>query len=95
MATKNETICRRLFLIFHLQKLRMALDFDLDSEASYSNDLAEALKDIRAEYQAQLEAIKGGEDDAWWVWTSQFNTYANPSRLSISTREREKKQIDD
>ena len=43
----------------------MALDFDMDSEASYSNDLAEALKDIRAEYQAQLEAIRGGEDDAW------------------------------
>jgi len=34
--------------------------------ASYSNDLAEALKDIRAEYQAQLEAIRGGEDDAWF-----------------------------
>jgi hypothetical protein len=47
------------------EKLRMALDFDFDSEASYSNDLAEALRDIRAEYQAQLEAVRGDSDDSW------------------------------
>ena len=47
------------------QKLRMALDFDFDSDAAYNNDLAEALKDIRAEYQAQLEAIRGDSDDSW------------------------------
>ena len=43
----------------------MALDFDFDSDAAYNNDLAEALKDIRAEYQAQLEAIRGDSDDSW------------------------------
>jgi len=47
------------------EKLRLALDFDFDTGASYSNELAEALKDIRAEYQAQLEAISGAEDDGW------------------------------
>jgi len=64
LVTKDEEIAflKRVYE----EKLRMALDFDLDSEASYSNDLAEALKDIRAEYQAQLEAIRGGEDDAWF-----------------------------
>jgi len=48
------------------EKLKMALDFDFDSDATYSNDLAEALKDIRAEYQAQLEAISGGADETWF-----------------------------
>merc|ERR1712227_981466 len=64
LVTKDEEIAflKRVYE----EKLRMALDFDLDSEASYSNDLAEALKDIRAEYQAQLEASRGGEDDAWF-----------------------------
>ena len=46
--------------------MRLALDFDFDTGASYSNELAEALKDIRAEYQAQLEAISGAEDDGWY-----------------------------
>lgn len=40
------------------EKLRFALDFDLDSDTTFSSDMAEAIKDIRAEYQAQLEALK-------------------------------------
>jgi len=64
LQTKDEEIA--FLKKVYEEKLRMALDFDMDSEASYSNDLAEALKDIRAEYQAQLEAIRGGEDDAWF-----------------------------
>ena len=63
LTTKDEEIAflKRIYE----EKLRLALDFDFDSETSYSNELAEALKDIRAEYQAQLEAIRGAEDDGW------------------------------
>jgi intermediate filament protein if len=60
------------------EKLRMALDFDIDSDATYSNDLAEALKDIRAEYQAQLESIRGDTDESWFQ--SKFNTMMQTSQ---------------
>jgi len=59
------------------EKLRMALDFDFDSDAAYNNDLAEALKDIRAEYQAQLEAIRGDSDDSWFQ--QKFNAMMQTS----------------
>ena len=45
------------------------MDLNFDSEdyrAMFSNELALALRDIRAEYDAILEAQKGADNDSWY-----------------------------
>merc|ERR1711915_357348 len=44
----------------HNEHLRSALEFDITA-IPYSNDLAIALRDMRTEYQQQLEAVKVSE----------------------------------
>ena len=51
------------------EKLKALMSIDLGSDAfasAFSNELALALRDIRAEYDAILEAQKGADNDSWY-----------------------------
>jgi len=76
LVTKQEEIdfLKRVYE----EKLAMALDFDIDTDAAYSNDLALALRDIKAEYQAQLEAVGGNQNNAWFQ--EKMNTMMQTSQ---------------
>jgi hypothetical protein len=56
------------------EKIKVLLSFDLGSDAfkaAFSNELALALRDIRAEYESILESTRHGESDAWYK--AKFN----------------------
>merc|ERR1711872_638073 len=51
------------------EKIRQLMDLNFDSEdfrAMFSNELALALKDIRAEYDGLLEANRGADTESWY-----------------------------
>merc|ERR1719369_1363512 len=51
------------------EKIRQLMDWDFGTEdfrAMFSNELALALKDIRAEYDAILEANRGADTESWY-----------------------------
>merc|ERR1712176_1559433 len=73
------------------EKLRMALDFDFDCDAANNNDLADALRDIRAEYQAQLEAIRGDSDNSWFQ--EKFNVMMQTSEKQRGELEMARSEI--
>ena len=50
------------------EKIRQLMDWDFGTEdfrAMFSNELALALKDIRAEYDGLLEANRGADTESW------------------------------
>jgi chromosome segregation ATPase len=90
LVTKDEEIAflKRIYE----EKLRLALDLDMDStdvQAIYSHELGKALCDIRAEYQAQLEAIRGGSDDSWYQskFTAMMQTSEKQGRELLMAKE--------
>jgi len=65
------------------EKIRQLMDLNFDSEdyrAMFSNELALALRDIRAEYDAILEAQKGADNDSWYK--AKFNEMMMTSQRS-------------
>jgi len=65
------------------EKIRQLMDLNFDSEdyrAMFSNELALALRDIRAEYDAILEAQKGADNDSWYK--AKFNEMMLTSQRS-------------
>jgi intermediate filament protein if len=65
------------------EKIRQLMDLNFDSEdyrAMFSNELALALRDIRAEYDAILEAHKGADNDSWYK--AKFNEMMMTSQRS-------------
>ena len=55
----------KLFVSFSPQLMDLNFDSE-DYRAMFSNELALALRDIRAEYDAILEAQKGADNDSWY-----------------------------
>merc|ERR1719167_2180520 len=65
------------------EKIRQLMDINFDSEdwrTMFSNELALALRDIRAEYDAILEAQKGADTDSWYK--AKFNEMLATSQRS-------------
>merc|ERR1712137_142093 len=65
------------------EKIRQLMDINFDSEdwrTMFSNELALALRDIRAEYDAILEAQKGADNDSWYK--AKFNEMMMTSQRS-------------
>jgi len=65
------------------EKIRQLMDINFDSEdwrTMFSNELALALRDIRAEYDAILESQKGADTDSWYK--AKFNEMLATSQRS-------------
>jgi len=65
------------------EKIRQLMDLNFDSEdwrTMFSNELALALRDIRAEYDAILESQKGADNDSWYK--AKFNEMILTSKRS-------------
>jgi len=65
------------------EKIRQLMDINFDSEdwrTMFSNELALALRDIRAEYDAILESQKGADNDSWYK--AKFNEMLATSQRS-------------
>merc|ERR1719315_1007239 len=65
------------------EKIRQLMDINFDSEdwrTMFSNELALALRDIRAEYDAILESQKGADTDSWYK--ANFNEMLATSQRS-------------
>lgn len=65
------------------EKVKALLSLDLGSDAfrsAFSNELALALRDIRGEYEAIMEANRGQNTDAWY--RAKFNEV-----MSVTTRQ--------
>merc|ERR1719289_259437 len=65
------------------EKIRQLMDINFDSEdwrTMFSNELALALRDIRAEYDAILETQKGADTDSWYK--AKFNEMLATSQRS-------------
>ena len=57
----------KVILIKHFIFQLMDINFDSeDWRTMFSNELALALRDIRAEYDAILESQKGADTDSWY-----------------------------
>merc|ERR1712212_473766 len=76
------------------EKIRQLMDLNFDSEdyrAMFSNELALALRDIRAEYDAILEAQKGADNDSWYK--AKFNEMLATSQRSGSELVESKEEV--
>merc|ERR1712168_1038999 len=76
------------------EKIRQLMDLNFDSEdyrAMFSNELALALRDIRAEYDAILEAQKGADNDSWYK--AKFNEMLTTSQRSSSELMESKEEV--
>merc|ERR1712136_68368 len=76
------------------EKIRQLMDLNFDSEdyrAMFSNELALALRDIRAEYDAILESQKGADNDGWYK--AKFNEMLTTSQRSSSELMESKEEV--
>merc|ERR1719156_497986 len=76
------------------EKIRQLMDINFDSEdwrTMFSNELALALRDIRAEYDAILEAQKGADNDSWYK--AKFNEMLATSQRSGSELVESKEEV--
>merc|ERR1719289_96692 len=76
------------------EKIRQLMDINFDSEdwrTMFSNELALALRDIRAEYDAILESQKGADTDSWYK--AKFNEMLATSQRSGSELVESKEEV--
>jgi len=76
------------------EKIRQLMDINFDSEdwrTMFSNELALALRDIRAEYDAILESQKGADNDSWYK--AKFNEMLATSQRSGSELVESKEEV--
>merc|ERR1719244_1592708 len=76
------------------EKIRQLMDINFDSEdwrTMFSNELALALRDIRAEYDAILESQKGADTDSWYK--AKFNEMLTTSQRSSSELMESKEEV--
>nr|CAB38182.1 intermediate filament protein IF1 [Parasagitta elegans] len=76
------------------EKIRQLMDINFDSEdwrTMFSNELALALRDIRAEYDAILESQKGADTDSWYK--AKFNEMLATSQRSGSELTESKEEV--
>jgi len=76
------------------EKIRQLMDLNFDSEdwrTMFSNELALALRDIRAEYDAILESQKGADNDGWYK--AKFNEMLTTSQRSSSELMESKEEV--
>merc|ERR1719431_807135 len=67
LQTKDDEIA--FLKSMYEEKIRQLMDWDFGTEdfrAMFSNELALALKDIRAEYDGLLEANRGADTESWY-----------------------------